>query len=150
MNNKNCKKCKFRRFTWDKGGMPTIEICHGKHQSQDDAIAAIQADTCDMYEIGHELYETGKVDGVDIDELPASKMYIADPMDFSKEPLAICDHIRMGMEACYRGEEKYCYCRLDCTSKMRLDDPTKMEAGARSSLIEAFKSAGIDESKLKL
>lgn len=145
---KNCDECIFKRYTFDKDGKGTIPICHGKYRSRHEAIVAISEDTCDMYNRGHELYETRKVDGINVDDLPPSKEYLTDPMDFSKEPVAICDHIRIGIDPCWRGEGTYCYCRLDCTSKMSLNDPTKMEENSRKSFITATTSAGIDESKL--
>lgn len=100
---KNCDECIFKRYTFDKDGKGTIPICHGKYRSRHEAIVAISEDTCDMYNRGHELYETRKVDGINVDDLPPSKEYLTDPMDFSKEPVAICDHIRIGIDPCWRG-----------------------------------------------
>lgn len=99
---KNCDECIFKRYTFDKDGKGTIPICHGKYRSRHEAIVAISEDTCDMYNRGHELYETRKVDGINVDDLPPSKEYLTDPMDFSKEPVAICDHIRIGIDPCWR------------------------------------------------
>ena len=100
---KNCDECIFKRYTFDKDGKGTIPICHGNYRSRHEAIVAISEDTCDMYNRGHELYETRKVDGINVDDLPPSKEYLTDPMDFSKEPVAICDHIRIGIDPCWRG-----------------------------------------------
>ena len=99
---KNCDECIFKRYTFDKDGKGTIPICHGKYRSRHEAIVAISEDTCDMYNRGHELYETRKVDGINVDDLPPSKEYLTDPMDFSKEPFAICDHILIGIDPCWR------------------------------------------------
>ena len=55
----------------------------------------------------------------------ASQRYLNDK-DFSKEPTAICDHIRLGFDACNRGEGKYCYCNLSCTSKTELNGSGRM------------------------
>ena len=59
-----------------------------------------------MYDRGHELYKTGKVDGMSIGYLLPSKEYLRDPMDFSSEPTAICgNNIRLGhTKPCWRGE----------------------------------------------
>ena len=53
--------------------------------------------------------------------MKASQRYLNDK-DFSKEPTAICGSSRV----CYRGEEKYCYCKLGCTSKTELDGSGRM------------------------
>ena len=58
----------------------------------------------------------------------ASERYLNDK-DFSKEPTAICGH-----EVCYRGEEKYCYCKLGCTAKTELDGSGRMIKEERDSL----------------
>lgn len=73
-------------------------------------------------------------------KMPASEKYKADN-DFSKEPVAICGHIRLGFEPCYRGEGKYCYCKLGCTSKTELDGSGKMIAEEKEFLDREIKKA---------
>lgn len=137
---KDCSKCVFRRFTFDENGLPTIEICHGKYRTREEAINAMKTSTCDMYQEGSRLYK----DGITINTLPASKRYLVDRLNFSETPVAVCDHIRLGMSACYNGEGTYCYCRLPCTSQMDMSDPSKMADTARASFSEAIVDAGLN------
>lgn len=67
--------------------------------------------------------------------------------DFSKEPTAICDHIRLGTKACYRGEGQYCYCKLGCTSKTELNGSRKMIAEERQFLDREIKRAIAEEKR---
>ena len=118
---KNCNECVFGIYWgFDNGGMPTIQKCHAKDMSNKVSAEMIKSkEECEMYAEGHELYKRYK--NGEFNNLTASQKHMIDKKDFSEHPTAICDHIRLGMKTCYRGEGQYCYCRLDCTSKTELD-----------------------------
>ena len=138
---KNCNECVFGiHWGFDKSGMPTIQICHAKNMSNEEAAERIKSkEECDMYPEGHELYKRYK--NGEFSCLTASQKHLIDKKDFSEQPTAICGHIRIGMEACYRGEGQYCYCRLGCTSKTELDGSGKMLKEERKMLGGAISKA---------
>ena len=117
---KNCDECIFCKCGFDSDGYPSVKKCHAKNVSDKEAIAMINRDTCSMYNEGHELYI--KYKNRELTKITASQQYILDRKDFSKKPVAICG-LRNG---CWRGEGKYCYCRLGCTAKEELDGSGKM------------------------
>jgi len=120
---KNCDECVFGRFYTSDGNL--TRICHAKNTSSQEAISAIKSDDCDMYKEGHGLWTKYK-DG-EYDNLTASKMYILDRKDYSKEPVAICKSFYGETdENCHRGENGYCYCRLGCTGQTELNGNGKM------------------------
>lgn len=49
-------------------------------------------------------------------EMSVSKKYRVNN-DFTKDPIAICDHISLGFDSCDRREGKYCYCKLGVHQK---------------------------------
>ena len=110
---KDCDKCIFGIYHEYPNGIEAPRECHGKNYSSEDAIAAMKADECDMYEEGHKLYEKYFKTGLHL-QLSASQQYITDRKDFSKEPTCICTSSR---DNCNRGENGYCYCRLHCSSQ---------------------------------
>lgn len=118
---KNCNECVFGiHWGFDKSGMPTIQMCHAKNVSDEESAAMIKSkEECEMYSEGHVLYK--KYKNGEFDNLTASQKHMIDKKDFSERPTAICDHIKLGMKACYRGEGQYCYCRLSCTGQTDLD-----------------------------
>lgn len=115
---KNCDECVFGIYYTSDGNL--TRICGGKNVSEEQAISAINEDVCDMYDEGHKLYKQYK--NGEFENLSASQRYIIDRKDFSKEPTALC--VSFGgksNDGCVRGENGYCYCRLDCTSQEDLD-----------------------------
>lgn len=143
---KNCNECVFGIYWgYDKSGMPTIQECHAKDMSDKEAIGMIKSqEECDMYLEGHDLYKRYK--NGEFSNLTASQKHLIDKKDFSEQPTAICDRIRLGLEACYRGEGQYCYCRLGCISKTELCGNGKMLKEERELLGSAI-SEGIAKQK---
>jgi len=140
---KNCNECVFGiHWGFDKGGMPTIQMCHAKNMSDEESAEMIKSkEECEMYEEVHELYKRYK--NGEFENLTASQKHLIDKKDFSEQPTAICGHI----EACYRGEGQYCYCRLGCTSKTELDGRGKMLKEERKLLGSAISKAIAEKRK---
>lgn len=134
---KNCNECVFGIYRgFDKGGMPTIQRCHARNVSNEEAEEMIKSkEECEIYSEGHELYKRYR--NGEFDSLTASQKHLIDKKDYSEKPIAICGH----MEACYRGERKYCYCRLGCTEKTELSGSGKMLKEERQLLGSAISKA---------
>lgn len=115
---KNCDECVFGIYYTSDGTL--TRICGGKNVPEDQAISAINETICDMYNEGRELYKRYK--NGEFENLSASQRYIIDRKDFSKEPTALCASFAgEPNDRCMRGENGYCYCRLECTSQENLD-----------------------------
>lgn len=115
---KNCDECVFGIYYTSDGTL--TRICGGKNVSEEQAISAINEDVCDMYDEGHKLYKRYK--NGEFENLSASQRYIMDRKDFSKEPTALCaSFVGKSNDGCVRGENGYCFCWIDCTSKEDLD-----------------------------
>ena len=156
---KDCSKCIFGiHYHFDKGGMPTIQCCHGyEGDTERDAHRRIIADgSCDRYPEGHSLYlERSKVTPLNhtlLKDIPANLMYVYDALNYHKDPVGVCDSF--DKETCDRGDGKFCYYRnsdglLGCSACMDIHNTHKLSEPTRSLLIESFRMAGVSEEKIK-
>lgn len=118
-----CVGCVFLRFDYDTDGMGCVPVCHAiDNRTKEERREATMKETCDICEEGYKLRKEKDELEEKGEKIPASKRYIYDKVEYSKDPVGFCGHITQGMEPCWDGEGEYCYSKSGCTSQMSLDD----------------------------
>ena len=152
---RNCKECIFGgHYHFDKGGMPTIQCCHGfKGDTEEEAHSRILDESpCDKYDEGHALYLERKavtpLGNYLTQEIPLMEMYIYDPLGYSKTPTGRCTSFNA--KGCPDGDGTFCYRIFDkqrgsCSALHELNNESRMAEPMRSEMIAAFRAAGISE-----